>query len=342
MTFIYFILVLGITIFIHEFGHFIFAKRAGIYVYEFSLGMGPQIFKWHRQNDETTYSIRLFPIGGFVQMAGEEVELDKNIPADKRFQAKSWLNKMLTVSAGILFNFLLAIFIFFIVGLINGAQTLKPIIYEIDPDYPLITSNLKAGDTILKVDGKKVYTVDHFLLEFQIKAGKDINLTVRHLDDKIEDVLITPKKVDDSYVYGFSLDSKINHNFFRTIGYAIKKFLSLLIQMFFTILYLFTGKLSIKNLAGPVGIFSIVGQTAKAGLLNLIYLIGYLSINVGVINLLPIPAFDGGRLFFLIIEKIKGSPVNPKFENTVHAIGMLFLLLLMAIITYQDIIRLFS
>ena len=118
LTFIYFILVLGITVFIHELGHFIFAKKAGIYCYEFSLGMGPVIWKFNRKNDETTYSLRLFPIGGFVQMAGEAVDLDENIPEDKRMQSKSWFQRFMTVIAGILFNFLLAIIIFFIVGIL--------------------------------------------------------------------------------------------------------------------------------------------------------------------------------------------------------------------------------
>ena len=128
MTLVYMILILGIIVFIHEFGHFLFAKKAGIYVYEFSLGMGPRIFKFNRKNDETEYSLRLFPIGGFVRMAGEEVDLDEKIPENKRMQSKTWMERFLTVIAGIMFNFILAIIVFFIVGLLNGASQNKPYI----------------------------------------------------------------------------------------------------------------------------------------------------------------------------------------------------------------------
>ena len=132
MTLIYFIIILGVIIFIHELGHFIFAKKSGIYVYEFSLGMGPRIFKWNRKNDETDYCLRLFPIGGFVQMAGEEVEDDKSIPKNKKFGSKTFGQKFMTVIAGIMMNFILAIVLLFIVGLANGAPQNKAIIGKID------------------------------------------------------------------------------------------------------------------------------------------------------------------------------------------------------------------
>ena len=153
MTLIYMILMLGIIVFIHEFGHFIFAKKAGIYVYEFSLGMGPRIFKFKRKNDETEYSIRLFPIGGYVQMAGEELEDDKDIPEDKKMQSKTWMQRFLTVIAGIMFNFILAIVLLFVVGLTVGAPTNKPYITQVDEG--INSSLIKENDKILAVNGKK-------------------------------------------------------------------------------------------------------------------------------------------------------------------------------------------
>ena len=123
MTLIYFIFVLGITVLIHELGHFIFAKKAGIYIYEFSLGMGPKLFSWHRKNDETMYAIRLFPIGGYVSMAGESVEYDEEIPKEKHLQEKTWMQRFLTIIAGVAFNFLLALILLFIVGLIEGSPS---------------------------------------------------------------------------------------------------------------------------------------------------------------------------------------------------------------------------
>ena len=143
MTIIYFILVLGVTVFVHEFGHFFCAKKAGIYVYEFSIGMGPRLLKFNRKGDETTYSIRAFPIGGYVQMAGEEVELDKNIPESGRLQSKTWFQKALTISAGVLSNFIFAFILLFIVGLINGANFGTTTVDSVSQELPAYTGVLQ-------------------------------------------------------------------------------------------------------------------------------------------------------------------------------------------------------
>ncbi len=344
MTLIYFILILGITVFIHELGHFIFAKHAGIYVYEFSIGMGPQIFKFHRKNDETEYSIRLLPIGGYVQMAGEEIEADEDIPKEKQMTHKKWHQRFMTVIAGILFNFLLAIFIFFIVGLINGVPTETTTVADVSKNSAAFKAGLKSGDKILKINGTKIVSSDHLMLLVQINGKDKMNMTILR-DGKEKALQITPKEIKEndqvSYQYGFSLKNHLVHDFFSAVKYGFTKMFSLIHQMILIIAYLLLGKLSISSLAGPVGIYTVVDQSAKAGILSLIYLLGFLSLNVGFINLLPIPAFDGGRLLFLIIEKIKGSPVKPKIENTIHAIGFVFLMVLMVVITYHDILRLF-
>lgn len=344
MTLIYFILILGITVFIHELGHFIFAKHAGIYVYEFSIGMGPQIFKFHRKNDETEYSIRLLPIGGYVQMAGEEIEADEDIPKEKQMTHKKWHQRFMTVIAGILFNFLLAIFIFFIVGLINGVPTETTTVADVSKNSAAFKAGLKSGDKILKINGTKIVSSDHLMLLVQINGKDKMNMTILR-DGKEKALQITPKEIKEndqvSYQYGFSLKNHLVHDFFSAVKYGFTKMFSLIHQMILIIAYLLLGKLSISSLAGPVGIYTVVDQSAKAGILSLIYLLGFLSLNVGFINLLPIPAFDGGRLLFLVIEKIKGSPVKPKIENTIHAIGFVFLMVLMVVITYHDILRLF-
>ena len=344
MTLIYFILILGITVFIHELGHFIFAKHAGIYVYEFSIGMGPQIFKFHRKNDETEYSIRLLPIGGYVQMAGEEIEADEDIPKEKQMTHKKWHQRFMTVIAGILFNFLLAIFIFFIVGLINGVPTETTTVADVSKNSAAFKAGLKSGDKILKINGTKIVSSDHLMLLVQINGKDKMNMTILR-DGKEKALQITPKEIKEndqvSYQYGFSLKNHLVHDFFSAVKYGFTKMFSLIHQMILIIAYFLLGKLSISSLAGPVGIYTVVDQSAKAGILSLIYLLGFLSLNVGFINLLPIPAFDGGRLLFLIIEKIKGSPVKPKIENTIHEIGFVFLMVLMVVITYHDILRLF-
>lgn len=340
MTLIYMILMLGIIVFIHEFGHFIFAKKAGIYVYEFSLGMGPRIFKFKRKNDETEYSIRLLPIGGYVQMAGEELEEDKNIPEEKRMQSKTWIQRFLTVIAGIMFNFILAIILLFIVGLVVGSSDNKPYINVVDEG---INSNLiNEGDRILEVNGKKVVFIDTMLLRIQVNNGKPLKLKLEE-EGNIKEVTLNPIEVNEngktSYKYGFEIDSETKKGILPAVKYAFVKFASIFTQMVLVIGYLFTGKLGLSSLSGPVGIFNVVGQSAQAGFINLIYLTGFISLNVGFMNLLPIPALDGGRILFLIIEKIKGSKVDIKVENTIHTIGFVLLMILMVVITFNDIIR---
>lgn len=345
MTIIYFILILGIVVLIHEFGHFIFAKKAGIYVYEFSIGMGPQLFKFHRKNDETEYSIRLLPIGGYVQMAGEDMEEEESdIPKEKQMTNKKWYQRFLTIIAGILFNFLLAIVIFFIVGLVNGVPTDTTTVAEVTKDSAVLEAGLQSGDVIKEINGKTILSSDHLMLLVQVNGKETMDVVVDR-DGKEVALEITPKKVevDDqvTYQYGFSLNNTVVHNFFAAVKYGFTKMFSLLHQMILIIGYLIIGKLSLSSLAGPVGIYTVVEQSAEAGLMSLVYLVGFLSLNVGFINLLPIPAFDGGRILFLIIEKIKGSRVNPKVENTIHALGFIFLMILMVLITYNDIMRLF-
>lgn len=345
MTLIYFILVLGVTVFVHELGHFIFAKRAGIYVYEFSIGMGPKIISKKRKNDETVYSLRLLPIGGFVQMAGEEVEVDEKIPVEMRMQSKTWMQRLLTIIAGVMFNFIFALIILFGIGLFYGAPTTKPVIDSVEESFPAYKTNLQSGDQILTINGKKASSQDIFLLYLQIDNGKDISLDVKHQDGKNENITLTPKaeKIDGEkvYRYGFSLRSEVEKGWIASIKYAFKKTYSLLKQMVLIIFYLFTGKLKLNSLSGPIGIYQIVGESAKAGLINLVYLVAYLCINVGFINLLPFPAFDGGRALFLLIEKIKGRPVSAEVENTIHNVGFILLMILMVWITYNDIIRFF-
>ena len=341
MTLIYMILILGIIVFIHEFGHFLFAKRAGIYVYEFSLGMGPRLLKFNRKNDETEYSLRLLPIGGYVQMAGEEVEVDTNIPENMRMQSKSWMQKFLTIIAGIMFNFILSIVVFFIVGLVNGASQNKPYINYIEDG---VNSNVvSVGDRIIAVNGKKVIFTDLLVLDVQLNSGKPLNLTVLNESGK-RDVVLNPIEVNEngevSYKYGIGLGDEVKSGVLPSIGYAFSKFASLFFQMILVVFNLIVGKLGLSSMSGPIGIFNVVGESARAGLINIVYLIGFISLNVGFMNLLPIPALDGGRILFLIIEKIKGSSVDVKVENTIHTIGFALLMILMVVITFNDILKL--
>ena len=346
MTLLYFILVLGVTVFIHELGHFIFAKRAGVYVYEFSIGMGPKLFKFKRKNDETEYSVRLFPIGGFVSMAGEDMEEENtDVPKDRQLVSKKWHERFLTIVAGVVFNFILAIVLLFVVGLFSGAPSDTIYVESVDVDYPAY-GILNPGDEIIAINGKKVKNTDMLSLELQINDKKTITFTILDDDGNTSDKTIVPEKVEvdgnERYVYGFSIKSEVEHGVFAAIKYAFTKTLNLVEQMVLIIFYLITGRLSFDSLAGPVGIFSIVGEASKAGILSIMYLTAYLCINVGFMNFIPLPAFDGGRLLFLIIEKIKGSRVNPKVENAIHSIGFILLMILMIFVTWNDILRIFK
>ena len=347
LTFIYFLLVLGVTVFVHELGHFIFAKKAGVYVYEFSLGMGPCLFKRKSKKSETVYSLRLLPIGGYVQLAGEDVELDKDIPENMRMQSKTWFQRFMVMIAGVLFNFILAIILFIIVGLINGVPTSKPIVNNVLLDSPAYNTNMATNDVITKINGKKISDMDMFNLEFSVYTGTKIDFEVKKENGIVENIVIEPNVITDeegnqSYQYGFSLKSENKKGILEAIKYGFMKVFSLIKQMFFIILYLITGKLSLNNLAGPVGIYEVVGQTASLGFINVIFLIGYICTNVGFVNLVPFPAFDGGRVLFLIIEKIRRKPMSPKVENIIHSIGFMLLIAFMIFITINDVTRLFG
>ena len=430
MTILYFILILGITVFIHELGHFMFAKKFGVHVYEFSIGMGPRLFKFNRKNDETDYCIRLFPIGGFVQMAGEEIEVDEKIPENKRLMSKPAHQRLLIMVAGVMMNFLLAIVLYFFLGLFGSAKTDNFYIGE------SAIQNLNTGDRIVAVNKNFVNNYDKLALEIAVAGDKEYTITVKDDNGKNKDISITPipvgisnllygkdygfsiestdkkknikiddliisnstleniqngdriikinetsvssyleilevlrntdsnfkitvldkdgnKKTNDivikensndkvlGYSYGFDIDGKDVKGFFDALRFAVLKFFSTIQQMIFTVFYLITGKISLNMLSGPIGIFSVVGVYSKAGFASLISLLCLICVNVGFINILPLPAFDGGHVLFILIEKIKGSKIDPKIENTIHNIGFILLMILMVLITYSDIIKLF-
>lgn len=343
---ILFVLILGVIVLVHEFGHFIFAKFAGVYVYEFAIGMGPKLFG--KKIGETEYTLRAIPIGGFCQMAGEDLEddQDKKIPKNKRLQAKSAWQRFLIMFFGPCNNFILAVILLFFIALVWGGTTMNPVFTSIEKGSAAEKAGIDVGDKVLSINGHKVSTSDDLTLYLAI-ADPKVKNEIKVLKENGEEVTykIKPKKIkvekETTYKYGVGIEQKKTYGFVAALQYTGKKIVSIFKQMFITIGYLFTGGIKLNQLSGPVGIYSIVGESSKAGLANLLYLMAFLSVNVGVINLLPIPAFDGGHILFIIIEKIKGSPVNPELENKIHAIFLMLLMILMVIITFNDILRLF-
>ena len=346
MTIIWFILILGLIVGFHEFGHFIFAKLSNTYVYEFSIGMGKKIFGRKRKNGETEFCLRLVPIGGFVMIAGEDTVTDDGIPADRQMCNKNFWQRFLILFAGAFNNFVLAFILLFISALIYGSVSTKPIIGNVMEGYPAYEVGIQSGDLITKINDEKVSSWDVALLKIQVNAGKDLKLTISR-DDKEYNYSIIPKEeVDEdgnvSYKVGITTSYSVEHGFLKSIKYAGFKTYTLFLSMWETIKCLFKGRVSVNDFSGPVGIYSIVGSQAKQGLEAILYLTAYLSINVGFINLLPLPAFDGGRILFLILEKITGNKISKKTENMIHTIGFILLILLLIYITGNDLIRMFK
>ena len=347
LNLISFIVILTIIVAFHEFGHFIFAKICGVYVYEFAIGMGPKLFG--KKIGETEYTIRAIPIGGFCQLAGEDLDEDdhKKVPKNRRLQNKSAFQRFLIMVFGPMNNFILAVIILFFIALTVGGTTMDPTISQVEKNSAAYTAGLRKGDTILKINDHKIVTSDDISLYLAVADPKKENrFYVEHNDGLRDTYSIKPTKIKKgkkvSYKYGIAMEQEKTKGIVNAFVYTYKKTGSIFKQMFVTVSYLITGGIKLSQLAGPVGIYSIVGQSrAAGGIANLLYLMAFLSINVGFINLLPIPAFDGGHILFIIIEKIKGSPVDPELENKIHTVFLMLLMGLMLVITVNDILRLF-
>lgn len=349
ITLLILIIILGVLIFVHEFGHFIVAKKTGVFVEEFALGMGPQIFKWKRKNDPTTYSIRLLPIGGFCAMAGEVVEeKEKKLKKNQYMCNKKPYQKFLILVAGVTMNFMLALLIFFLQGLIWGSSNQLSYVGMVTENSAVAKAGITEGDRIISINGVKTNTWDKIQVAIALKNdSKSYEFVVKKSDGSVNKYEVTPnyikdKKGNEVMVFGFGAGNTLNKGFIASIKYSLIKFYSVISSMTLIIVKLFSGALGLKSLSGPVGMYTVVGESAKLGIQSLLYLTAYLSVNLGFINIIPFPAFDGGRILFVIIEKIKGSPVKAEVENWFHTIGFILLMILMIIITYQDILRLFK
>jgi regulator of sigma E protease len=335
------IIILGIIILIHEFGHFLAAKKNGVYVEEFSLGMGPKIWKFKRKNDPTNYSLRLFPVGGFVSMANTEDEI-KDVKNDQILENKKYHQKLIVMLIGIIFNFILCIVLLFVNGMIYGSPSNKAIISEVTEGAPAYISGLEAGDKIVKINNHKVKNLNDVLIEFN-KKDKEYTFVIER-DNSTKSIKVTPtiEKKDGEKVkkFGIVFTSEIKHGFINAVKYSITETISTAKTVFNIVINLFAGKISIKNMSGPVGIYSIVDSVKESGgLQSLIYLTAYLSINVGILNLIPFPVFDGGRVLLITIEKITKKRLNPNIENYLNLIAFILLGIFMVYVTLNDILK---
>ena len=343
---IIFILVLGLIILVHEFGHFICAKKSGVHIYEFSIGMGPLIFT-HKGKDGIDYNIRALPIGGFVQMAGEVYEDDGKIPKEKFMCNRPWYQRLMILVAGVFNNFVLAIVLLFILAIIWGPTSSTPKVLNVQKDSAASISGMQSGDIITAINGHEFTSWDVGQIYLYYKNNDNVyTFDVTHENGEKETLTLVPKitkdeKGNETKTFGIQIDNRREKNFIECVKFTFQKFIDVMKSMAITVWGLLTGQVSASNLSGPVGIYKVVDQSVKYGLQQLIYITAFLSINVGFINILPFPAFDGGHVFFMILEKLKGSKLNAKFENTCNMIGFALLMLLMLYITVQDIIKFF-
>lgn len=342
------VLVFGVIIIIHEAGHFAAAKACGVKVNEFSLGMGPRLFGWGK--GETQYSLRLLPIGGYVSMEGE----DSDSGDPRAFNRKPVWQRLIIICAGAFMNLVLGFVILLIVSSFEDGITTTQIAGFYSDDSPSHVSGLEVGDEIVRVNGMRVFCDTDISYQFQLDEDRVFEMTVMRNGQKVvlPEVRFDGETLEDgsqSLVIDFYvLGEKVNP--LTVLSYSSRKFVSVARMIWLSLFDLLRGRYTINDLSGPVGIVGaigkVVGSTSEGVavgdmLLNLLSFVVFITINVGIFNLLPIPALDGARAFFLIIELIRRKPLKPEVEGTVHFVGLMLLFGLMIVVTFFDILKLF-
>ena len=352
MGIVFAILIFSFLIFIHEFGHFIAAKLSGVQVNEFSMFMGPAIVKWQR--GETLYSIRCIPIGGFCAMEGEDE--DSNSP--RSFQKAAWWKRLMILIAGAAMNFVTGFLIFALV-LAPGEGFAQPVITEAETGCTIVREDgLHLGDRLLKINGNRVYISSDASMLFSLQSGETYDLVVERdgqkivLNDYPMELHEFPN-ADGSTSMRFGIRfGYVEKTFGNLLSYTWNTCLSVVQSVRLSLQMLLTGQAGLKDVAGPVGIVQMMNTTAQASattrdaVLNLLYFGAFIAVNLAVMNLLPIPALDGGRVVALLltvtIEKITRRKINPKYEGYIHAAGMILLLGFMAVVMFKDIFVIFK
>ena len=330
------VLLFGLLVAVHEFGHFITAKLTGVKVNEFAIGMGPAIFK--KQVGETLYALRILPFGGYCAMEGENGDSED----ERAFSARPIWARLLIVIAGSLMNLIAGFLVLFIL-FIPVREWATPTVDTIVSDAPLSEQNLMPGDTVKEVDGYKVYLFGD--IQTGMMRGADdgeYDITVIRDGEEVELRGLRFVQGDEGENTGARIEFKVEKtSFFGKIKFTFQNGTNLVRLVFVGLSDLLTGGVSKDDMAGPVGIGKMMADTAKESMPSLWYLLAFISINLGVMNLLPIPALDGGRLLFILLELIFRKPVPQKFEGYVHVAGFVLLMLLMVFITYNDIVKIF-
>ncbi len=347
--FLYLILtffLMGILIFVHELGHYLTARLCGVTIHEFAIGMGKRLGGFTSKKTGIQYSFRLFPIGGYVAMAGEDEEVDD----PNAFNKKNVFQRMLILVAGAGMNVItgfLAMLVLTAGMTMAGYNLPSTTIAEFADGAPSYVTGLEPGDCILRVDGVRVHTGYDLSYEIMFNAYKPVDIVVErngetvlvpdvHFPTGMEDGIQLGSMDFNVYAADITVGSVLETTFYRSLS-SIK-------MVFDSIGGIITGRFSLSSMSGPIGVTTAVADVASQPMAvwNILYLFALIAMNLGVMNLLPIPALDGGRLFFRIIEALRfGKPINPSFEAKVHGVGMTLLLLFTAVIALKDIFMIF-
>ncbi len=323
------IFVFLLVVLLHELGHFTIAKLSGIKVNEFAIGMGPKVLQ--TKKGETQYTLRLLPIGGYVKMEGE----DENSDDPRGFNKVSPFKRIATVAAGAIMNFVLAIIVLSIVAYNTGMPTTT--INEVIKDSPAEIQGILKGDKIISINDEDIQSWKELTETISsADASKDMDvILIRNGEEKL--ITVRPEVENGRTIIG------IIPAYEKSVSSAIKGGLEttgMFISLMFDFLKnVFRGSVSTNDISGPVGVITEIGRAAESGFLNLLYLLGFISVNLGFFNLLPIPALDGSRIVFLIVEVVRGKPIDPDKEGFIHTVGFLLLISLMLIVTYKDLLK---
>lgn len=331
------IVIFGLLIFIHELGHFLVAKRAGVLVYEFALGFGPKLFGFKR--GDTNYNLRAVPLGGFVRMAGmdpNEAEVERH----RSFNHKPLRSRMAIIFAGPFMNFALAAVLFAAIFMIQGYPAASTTVQEVMAGRPAEVAGVEVGDRIVAVDGREIGHWDELVQSIETSPDVPLVITVER-EERRHDITVTPERVDDRVLIGIVPKAVMEKaGIVRAVTGGVEYTAHLTVMI-----VTFLGQMIVNqaplDVGGPVRIVSEIGVAAEQGIVMLLNIAAFLSVNLGLFNLFPIPALDGSRLMFLAWEGITRRPVNPEREGAFHLVGFALLLMLIVVITYNDIRQLF-
>ncbi len=347
LSLISFLIVLSVLVLVHEFGHFIVAKRLGVRVEKFSLGFGPKI--WSFKSGETEYLVSSIPLGGYVKMAGDEPG-ESLTNQSWEFLSRKPYDRFKIIFAGPLLNYLLAFLIFSVIFMF-GSPTLTTEVGGLLKGYPAEKHGILMGDKVIAIDGKSVKFWEDMTEAIHNHTAGVMRLTVKR-QGKVFETEIAPEIRQTKDIFGKEVKialigiapsqriEKVRYSFFPSISMGFKKLMQLTAVTYKALWSIITGRLSLKeSMTGPIGIFVITGQAAKLGLIYILHLMGILSASLAIFNVLPFPVLDGGHIIFLALEKIRGRPLSIRTQELITNIGISLLILLAIFIFYSDIIK---